>query len=325
MISRQMRRRSDLKNGKSQISLKVSTFTCFKESTNVAHTALPWLIIPKYVARFIATIGLYITAKRIFKARSKSGRQSEDALQFFYDQQGGFEKFIMFSFSALPSSMTMTGTAMIWLSIFLADSPKWQEECHNEVESTISQHRKTRTQSREDILASLPLNNWESSFPTLQACLHEALRIMSMGVLFRQNVSGGDILIGSTGDVVPDGSYAAYLPDYVHMDPSLYPKPFNFDPARFLGPGGRNKSVPHSFLGWGSGRYSCPGMRLAKLNINILFIYLLANFEFETSDKQGRSKVGVLGFIDRDEFRPEKPHAPIYIRYRPRSAGTTAA
>ena len=151
----------------------------------------------------------------------------------------------------------MSAAALIWLNVFLANSPEWQEKCWNEVDDIISTHRKSPTQLREDILATLPLGTWESDFPTLQACLHETIRIMSTGAFFRKNVSGEDIPIGDTGEVVPYGAYAAYLPDHVHMDPSLYPGVLKFDPGRFLDHAKQSGSVPHSFVGWGSGRHPC--------------------------------------------------------------------
>ncbi|KAI0419431.1 cytochrome P450 [Xylaria grammica] len=256
------------------------TFEQFDQNTSVARIVFPWLITPKYVARFIAGARLYTTITRIFNGRGKSGRLQDDIVQLFSDEEGGFDKFIKFTFSALASSVTMTGAAVTWLSLFLANSPKWQEKCRDE------------------------------------ACLNESLCIMSTGTFFRKNVSGTDIPIGSTGEVVPDGAYAVYLPDHVHMDPTLYPDPLKFDPSRFLVSTNQSKSVPRSFVGWGSGRHPCPGMRLAKLEINVLFVHLFPNFEFEFSDKRGLSKVGTLLSIDRNNLRPEKPHITAYIRYK---------
>ncbi|KAI0100863.1 cytochrome P450 [Nemania sp. FL0031] len=294
-------------------------FENFDHSTSVAHIVFPWLITPTYVARFIAGARLYAIFKKIYHSRDKDSREEEDALQLFCHEENGFNKFIKFTFSALSSSVTMTGAAVIWLTVFLANSPEWQRKCQNEVDSIISMHRTNLTQQREDILTTLPLHTWESSFPTLQACLHEALRIMSTGTFFRKNVSGGNVPIGSTGEIIPDGAYAAYLPDNVHMDPSLYPAPFKFDPARFLDPIKPSELGPHSFLGWGSGRHPCPGMRLAKLEMNVLFVYIFANFEFEISNKQGESRVGLPVNMDRNALRPEKPRAPTYIRYKLRA------
>lgn len=57
-------------------------------------------------------------------------------------------------------------------------------------------------------------------------------------------------------------------------------------------------------------------MRLAKLEINLVLVYMLANFQFELSDKQGRQRVGSIPSVDRNKLRPERSRMPIYIRYK---------
>lgn len=36
-----------------------------------------------------------------------------------------------------------------------------------------------------------------------------------------------------------------------------------FDPTRFLPDRAEDKKVPHAFLGWGSGRHPCLGMKVS--------------------------------------------------------------
>ena len=100
--------------------------------------------------------------------------------------------------------------------------------------------------------AVLTLDGWESEFPILCNSLQEAIRVALAGALFRKNTSGGDIAIGETGEVVPDGSYATYLIDEVHMDPD----PLRFDPARYLGKADV-KQETQGYVGWGSGLHPC--------------------------------------------------------------------
>lgn len=61
------------------------------------------------------------------------------------------------------------------------------------------------------------------------------------------------------------------------------------------------------------------GMRLAKLEINLVLVHMLANFEWELSDKHGGRKVGEMPPVDRNLLRPEKPRMPVYIRYKSRN------
>ncbi|KAI1410685.1 cytochrome P450 [Hypoxylon sp. FL1857] len=294
-------------------------FESFERNTSLAHIIFPWLITPKYVARYIAGARLYIAIRRILNRRNKAGHREEDALQYVYDQNNDTDKVVRFIFSALASSVTMTGAAATWLPAFLSDAPEWQERCREEVDAVVFKYRKDPTQSPNDVLATLSLQIWESDFPILHSCLQETLRITSTGTFFRKNVSGSDIPLGDSGDVVPDGSYATYLPDSVHMDPRVYPDPLEFNPARFHDARISEEEEPHTFLGWGSGRHLCAGMRLAKVQINIILVHMLANFDFELSDEKGRQKLGTMPSVDRNLLRPEKSHVPIYIRYKRRN------
>jgi hypothetical protein len=60
-------------------------------------------------------------------------------------------------------------------------------------------------------------------------------------------------------------------------------------------------------------------MRLAKLQVNLILVHLLASFERQLSDKHGNCKIGGMPAVDRNNLRPEKSHKPIYIRYKPRA------
>ncbi|KAI1424707.1 cytochrome P450 [Xylaria sp. FL1777] len=300
-------------------------FETFERSTSVVRIVFPWLITPNYLIRVVAGARLYMMIKKILDKRDQTGRREEDALQYLYDEEGDSDKVIKFIFSALSSSVTMTGAAVTWLMVFLANSPEWQEKCRAEADLVISTHRKTPTHARDDVLDTMSLHLWESSFPVLYACLQETLRLTSTGTFFRKNVSGSDIPIGDTGEVIPNGSYAAYLPDHVHMDESIYPDPLKFDPSRFLEPISSSEKDPHSLLGWGSGRHLCAGMRLARLEINVIAVHLLVNFDLELSDKQGCSRLGEMSPVDRNMLRPEKPRIATYMRYKLRDIATAKA
>lgn len=60
-------------------------------------------------------------------------------------------------------------------------------------------------------------------------------------------------------------------------------------------------------------------MRLAKLEINLVLVHMLANFGWELSNKHGDRKVGEMPPVDRNLLRPEKSRMPLYIRYECRT------
>lgn len=148
---------------------------------------------------------------------------------------------------------------MAWLIVFLAYSPEWQTRCRAEVDSVIAKNRRSRSQSAHDILAGVSLQEWEVEFPVIVACFRETVRLAMPGAMFRKNSSGRAVSIGDTGEVIPDGAYASFLTDNVHMDSGLYPEPLRFNPGRYLqdSDSDTQEKEPHTYIGWGSGRHLC--------------------------------------------------------------------
>ncbi|XP_072397509.1 cytochrome P450 9e2-like [Diabrotica undecimpunctata] len=63
-----------------------------------------------------------------------------------------------------------------------------------------------------------------------------------------------------------------------HRDPNIYSNPEQFDPERFNDEN-KDKINPCAYLPFGVGPRSCIGFRFGRLEIKVVFIYLLANFE----------------------------------------------
>jgi cytochrome P450 len=104
-------------------------------------------------------------------------------------------------------------------------------------------------------LASVPLAAWESEFPAIELCLRECIRLTATGATFRRNTSGHDIQVGD--EVVPKDAYVAYSFNHTHQDPSIYPNPTKWDPARYSEERAEDKKREYAYLGWGVGRHPC--------------------------------------------------------------------
>jgi cytochrome P450 len=74
--------------------------------------------------------------------------------------------------------------------------------------------------------------------------IREAIRLSQAFVSFRLN-AGPEMYID--GKVIPRGALVAYPAATVHLDPSLYPDPWKFDPARPQPKGNL------TYLAWGVG------------------------------------------------------------------------
>ena len=92
--------------------------------------------------------------------------------------------------------------------VYLATNEEWYKIVQKEVDSVVQKHRTRPEQSAVDVLATLNVDDWEKEFPMIELCLRETIRFQFVGTSFRKNLSGKDIQIGKTGEVVPKDAYA---------------------------------------------------------------------------------------------------------------------
>lgn len=188
-----------------------------------------------------------------------------------------------------------------------------------EVDDVIARYRTSETQSPADVLDTLSINEWESEFKLIDLSLRESIRLGQPGTAFRKNEKGTSIPIGNTGEIIPAGAYVTYMLDDLNVNPAVHPDPLTFDPARFQDARvDALKGHPHSYLGWGSGRHPCLGMRFAKLEMPLANAYLVAMFDFELSNKDGSPRTEPLPSINRNLNQMNRPNELVYLRYKPR-------
>jgi cytochrome P450 len=191
-----------------------------------------------------------------------------------------------------------------------------------EVDAAVARHRASPSQTPGDVLASLSVDDWEADFPLVDLCLRESIRFQLVGTAFRKNVSGRDVPIGATGEVVPRGAFAIYGLDDVHFDPDVYSDPNRWDPGRYLPDRAEDRKAPLSYLGWGTGRHPCLGMRFAKLEMGIIAAVFVAMFDFELVDARG-NKMTEPPPTDRKNHSATKPKEKVRLKYTVRESWRT--
>ncbi|OAA56524.1 cytochrome P450 6A1 [Niveomyces insectorum RCEF 264] len=98
------------------------------------------------------------------------------------------------------------------------------------------------------------------------------------------------------------------------MNPDIYPDPERWNPGRYLPDRAEDKKAPLSYVGWGTGRHPCLGMRFAKLEVGIIAAMFTAAFDFELVDDKGK-KVDTAPSPNRNYFAASKPDEEVRIRY----------
>jgi sterol 14-demethylase len=94
----------------------------------------------------------------------------------------------------------------VWNLCCIAEDPDWMYKTRAEIDAIIEKHRRSHTESRSDVLYRLTLREWETEFPLLELAMRETLRFTMSSTLVRKNISGRDIKVGDTDEVIPSNS-----------------------------------------------------------------------------------------------------------------------
>lgn len=177
---------------------------------------------------------------------------------------------------------------------FLGGDPIWRAKAAQEVEGLLRQYdtplpksnldsdpSKTHTPSLSSRLARIPLEAWETQTPVLDAIIRETTRVAQPHTAMRRNL-GPNLYIEDK--IVPSGAYVIYPFSDVHLDESIYPDPWKFDPSR---PEPDAGTTPFGYVGWGGGRTVCLGTRLAKVELKLVAAMVVEAFEYGVVDGAG--------------------------------------
>ncbi len=196
--------------------------------------AVPWLPRWSFAKRAYARWGLHSIIAPIVSKRMKKGAiPRDDALQVLINNGDSKDYIINFYISTLFAALVNTGVLAGGLLTVMSHMPSWQDKIFAEIQSVLSTHSKDKNASILDQLDLLPLEAWESSFPTIDVCFKELIRMNAAFPMFRKNMSDKAIPIPGTDEVIPAGSFACYHTANAHYDEEVFPNPWHFDPDRF--------------------------------------------------------------------------------------------
>ncbi|KAF2098210.1 cytochrome P450 [Rhizodiscina lignyota] len=287
-------------------------YQVIEDSTTPATVIFPWFPGPAMIRRTIAGGRLYSIIQNIMDDRKKTGRRENDPLQHMMDMGDDTMAILTVVIGGLFAGLLNSGVNAAWLLVYLAANPEWQDKIRQELYDTCAKHVEDKTAPLIDQLCALDMDVWESSFPTLDMCLKDSIRIQTLGTAFRRNITGRDVKIGD--EVIPNGAVVTLSFNDFHFDPEMYPDPEKWDPSRYER--GEDKKQPYGWTGWGAGRHPCLGMKFAKLEMNVIIAMFLACFEYELSDKNGGP--GTVPPVNRNAHSATRPQQRPYLKYKVR-------
>lgn len=293
----------------------------------------PWIPTWGMFKRTWAGMRLFEIVKKIGDERLRTGKRGEDAMQIMIDQGDDMGHIVGFVVSGLLAGTINSGVNASWILVFLSLHPHWMHKVRSEVQAAISAHATVTDANATAVekLASVPLEAWESEFPSIEVCLRECIRLTATGATFRRNISGQDIRIGE--EVVPKDAYVAYSFNDTHQDPDIYPNPTKWDPDRYSSERAEDKKRQYAYLGWGVGKHPCcesvpwynhiivdadsrtVGIRFAKMEQYLIVAFFTTIFDYVACDREG-SEITTPTPIDLNAFSARRPEPRVYLRYR---------
>ncbi|KAJ7268560.1 cytochrome P450 [Mycena rebaudengoi] len=277
--------------------------------TTPAIVLVPWLPTPAMMRKLWATKKIYDIVVRTINARERSGIPQNDTLQMLLDS--GDEKMVVVGFimGLLIAGARSTGTTASWIITFLGGHSDWRQKAKAEIECLIAIHADPVSQSAlSSQLASIPLEIWESQTPALDAIIRETLRMAQPHTAMRRNL-GPEVYID--GKLIPSGAYVVYPFSDVHLDPELYPEPWRFDPSRKEPP-----NTDLAYVGWGVGKTTCLGTRLAKVELKLTTALFLLGFDHVVVDGTGDTPDSVPTPNWNDTLMCSPPKGSCYVKFK---------
>jgi len=176
-----------------------------------------------------------------------------------------------------------TGTMACWMLTFLGGHSEWRDKAKAEVEGLLASQPLSQISTGDSLssqLAAISLETWEAETPVLDSIIRETLRVAQPHTAMRRNL-GPEMHID--GKLIPTGSYVVYPYSDVHLNPDIYPDPWKFDPTRQP----ETKSA-YGYVGWGGGKTTCLGQRLARVELKIVTALFLLGFRHCVVDGTGK-------------------------------------
>ncbi|XP_037801025.1 cytochrome P450 2L1-like isoform X1 [Penaeus monodon] len=168
-------------------------------------------------------------------------------------------------FDLFAAGFDTTANTLRWVILYMARFPEVQRRVQQQIDEVVPRD-------------TLPSYQHKSRLPLLEATIQEVLRSSSMLHNGVQRAAQADTYLG--GYFIPKGSWVFGCSGICHMDSRYWEEPQEFRPERFLDQEGKVKTPKEGLIPFGSGRRSCLGEALSRMELYIFSAALLQNFTF---------------------------------------------
>lgn len=292
-------------------------FTTLDDSSAL-EVMFPKIPFPSKLNKMWAGTKLHWIFSKIMQDRRTTGRVEHDAMQSLMDAGEGDIIISAFIMAALFAGLNNTTINAAWILLFLGKNKEWYQKIRDEVDASIAKHRCSDEETRADVLSRLTLAEFEQEFPLIGLCLRESIRLTMPGSTFRKNISGKDVKIGNSEEIIPKDCFAIYPVADVHLDPNIYSDPHIWDPSRYLAERAEDEKTSHAYVGWGTGLHPCLGKRFAQLEITICIAMFFAFFDCQVADEKGNTENVKLPPINHNNICAKRQLGHTWLKCRRR-------
>ncbi|CAK6963720.1 sterol 26-hydroxylase%2C mitochondrial [Scomber scombrus] len=200
----------------------------------------------------------------------------------------------------LLAGVDTTSNTLTWTLHLLSKHPQVQDRLYKEVSTLVPADQ-------------IPSAEQVTAMPYLRAIIKEALRMYPVVPTNARIHAEKDLIIGgfkfSKNTVFKISHYA------ISHDEEVFPDPFTFKPERWLRDG---RKRPHAFgsIPFGFGVRSCVGRRIAELEMYMLLVQLIRQFEIKPDPTIKEVKC-----LNRTVLVPDRP---INLHFVDRGSGNAA-
>lgn len=166
------------------------------------------------------------------------------------------------------AGMETIKTSLQWAVLFMLHHPNVMKAVQEELDQVVGRQR-------------LPKLEDMAYLPVTESTILEVMRRSSIVPLGTTHAPTRDVQLN--GFLVPQHTQVVPLLHAVHMDPTLWDQPEQFNPWRFINAEGK-VTKPEYFLPFGVGRRMCLGDVLARMELFLYFSSLLHTFDLSVPD-----------------------------------------
>ncbi|XP_038073068.1 cytochrome P450 2J2-like [Patiria miniata] len=161
-----------------------------------------------------------------------------------------------------------TATTLRWAMLYMMGHPEIQSRVQRELDGVTGRNRLPRIADKPEL-------------PYTKAVLCEIQRVATVVPLGLSHRCSEDTTL--MGYKIPKGTIINANIWHNHFDPLVWEEPEKFRPERFLDRAGKFRPR-EELIPFGTGRRSCPGEHLAKMELFIFFTHLLHHFTFKRAN-----------------------------------------